>query len=626
MERPSHKNNTRYEFKIPALNDSIPLILDNLTTKELLNLSMTSKEYRNIFNNTNLLNMFRKNFMHLLPSLSFMDGNSFLHDLRILEGCRKIWESKLYKDTNYEYRIGDILTPIFKYMDKETLIYVRKLADKGYVNYKIINIFNKKRVVITPINIFGNIINLVDNLIGIITTRNVGLRRVSVLVAELPAFGVKIKKGTPYQYVLKLIMHKGLSIYMDFYFYSLDQNPSVLMPYLLHRYIGDKKIIITAYCQNKGPVESITYTTDYKMKNISAEHGIEYFEENAPPTIVLNPVDTYSNQLQLTKKKNLVDGTELWEDENKLNYILTLGNYAIIARNIINNYNNNIVALKTYLDRNIDFSFASNQYIIIAAGKGHIDIINLIINDARINPAVSNNAPLIAAAKNNHIEVIKSLLENHKVDMNLSANILDNEIIRRILSINIRDSLKSLFIAYVQNNSQNNIQDYQKNFLKLIASDGFYYKLLRHIIRTRETLIKRIETMKYIISSNKYLSSRKAVYYATISVLEPNKFNSKLLNEFTKEQINVYFSVKGFLLLSTHSYSEILDILKNEGANINNINSFLYLYVSHYGYLTYLKQELILFSGNNLKLYEDTVMVEFGMSYIKTDILEILIK
>ncbi len=67
------------------------------------------------------------------------------------------------------------------------------------------------------------------------------------------------------------------------------------------------------------------------------------------------------------------------------------------------------------LDRGVDPSAGDNAAIRWAAWKGHLDVVNRLLEDSNVDPSANDNAAIRSAAENGHLGVVNRLLE-HGVD------------------------------------------------------------------------------------------------------------------------------------------------------------------------------------------------------------------
>ncbi len=76
--------------------------------------------------------------------------------------------------------------------------------------------------------------------------------------------------------------------------------------------------------------------------------------------------------------------------------------------------------------RHVDPSANDNEAIRSAAWKGHLDVVNRLLNDPRVDPSADHNYAIRWAASFGNLAVVNRLLEDTRVDP--SAN--DNQAIR----------------------------------------------------------------------------------------------------------------------------------------------------------------------------------------------------
>jgi ankyrin repeat protein len=66
-------------------------------------------------------------------------------------------------------------------------------------------------------------------------------------------------------------------------------------------------------------------------------------------------------------------------------------------------------------DKRVDPSDDSNLAIQWASGKGHMDLVKMLLKYPRVDPSDENNEAVREAMTNGHIEVMKILLEDQRV-------------------------------------------------------------------------------------------------------------------------------------------------------------------------------------------------------------------
>jgi hypothetical protein len=72
--------------------------------------------------------------------------------------------------------------------------------------------------------------------------------------------------------------------------------------------------------------------------------------------------------------------------------------------------------------------------ISLAIDHGHVEVVRLLLNDARVDPSDINNEAIRLASQNGHVEVVKLILNDPRVD----PSDINNEAIRRIIFENIQ--------------------------------------------------------------------------------------------------------------------------------------------------------------------------------------------
>jgi hypothetical protein len=581
--KPKISNTSEYQFDISALNDSSIIILGYLDPFGLLALSRTGQKNRKLFNNKNLLNHLREIYNDSMPSISFIDGNRFLNDLVILVECIKTNEQSVRGDNNY--KVGDRitlspgLTDINIKVNRAVGTYLATvLLERGYGNYIVSNI-QDKALTLVPVNIYGEILPMIEvgneqfeYIDGSIISR-----------ANLKAAVAKFEtqdtiKGKIKDIIVDVIIVHGISTFINHRHVFINKYPSLLIPYADFKYPFKYHLIAERTAVETGiDIYQINKPTTPDHQNTSIMPlNISYIDT----TIINKPGAFYAIFIKI---KNFLDDTELWRVTNNENnidieYKITLGYYAEFIIALLYMNIDNVVKLLTLINP----AFGNNRAIIMACEKGDFNIIKLLLEDGRINPSVSNNKPIIAAADTTWgINIIELMLEDFRVNMSLTENILHNQRIKNvlILKIKVQNGIYSLY-AIINNESI---------FAQVLNYGGYYGKFLRHIIRypTYNNMNKRIKSMIYIVNTAKYTDEHKIIRNASLTVLYPKRIEeitNKLFDEENEENINLYFSIRGYLLLTIFNYNEIVNILTNEGANTKNINMFSYLCAAEFGY------------------------------------------
>ena len=68
------------------------------------------------------------------------------------------------------------------------------------------------------------------------------------------------------------------------------------------------------------------------------------------------------------------------------------------------------------------FSAENNYAIQLASRKGHLEIVELLLQDPRVDPSADDNYAIGWASQNGHLEIIKLLLQDPRVDPSLQSN------------------------------------------------------------------------------------------------------------------------------------------------------------------------------------------------------------
>jgi hypothetical protein len=70
-----------------------------------------------------------------------------------------------------------------------------------------------------------------------------------------------------------------------------------------------------------------------------------------------------------------------------------------------------------------DPRIADNFAICWAAEFGHLDLLNLLLNDPRVDPSVENNYAFIDAVDNGHVAIVDRLLKDPRIDPSVDDHI-----------------------------------------------------------------------------------------------------------------------------------------------------------------------------------------------------------
>lgn len=84
---------------------------------------------------------------------------------------------------------------------------------------------------------------------------------------------------------------------------------------------------------------------------------------------------------------------------------------------------NNYISMVEYLIRNgVDLNIHGDNAIWEASGYGHLQMVNLLLKDERINPQSGGNFPIAISAEYGHLSVVDRLLQDPRVDPSVFEN------------------------------------------------------------------------------------------------------------------------------------------------------------------------------------------------------------
>jgi len=58
----------------------------------------------------------------------------------------------------------------------------------------------------------------------------------------------------------------------------------------------------------------------------------------------------------------------------------------------------------------------------VAAENGHLEMVNRLLEDSRVDPSAANNRAIQYASKNGHLKIVRILLEDFRVDPSAANN------------------------------------------------------------------------------------------------------------------------------------------------------------------------------------------------------------
>ena len=112
----------------------------------------------------------------------------------------------------------------------------------------------------------------------------------------------------------------------------------------------------------------------------------------------------------------------------------------------------------------------------MASQKGHFNIVKLLLEDYRVNPADDNNWAIKGASANGHFNVVKLLLEDKRVNPAIDKNYAiiwasDNghyNVVKLLLRENrVINSFNIDNINYINNNCSKTIINFYKKYFNL---------------------------------------------------------------------------------------------------------------------------------------------------------------
>ena len=108
--------------------------------------------------------------------------------------------------------------------------------------------------------------------------------------------------------------------------------------------------------------------------------------------------------------------------------------------------NGHVEVVKVLLaDPRVDPTADGNYAIRWAARNGHTEVVKVLLNDSRVNPADDNNYAIRWAAKNGHLEVVKVLLADPRVKFFDEDGVMDNEFVKLTNGGKVPSSIKEYF-------------------------------------------------------------------------------------------------------------------------------------------------------------------------------------
>jgi len=132
-------------------------------------------------------------------------------------------------------------------------------------------------------------------------------------------------------------------------------------------------------------------------------------------------------------------------------------------------------------DSRVNPSVSYNRPINLAVAYGHTEVVRILLQDKRVDPSDWGNEAIILADRFNHSEIIKLLLNDPRVDWRI---IQDNDIVKDLLNKWREDVQKQYITSYLC------IKQYTTKPLDLGKTDKGYQTLTTTLLP--KTLINRI--------------------------------------------------------------------------------------------------------------------------------------
>lgn len=185
-----------------------------------------------------------------------------------------------------------------------------------------------------------------------------------------------------------------------------------------------------------------------------------------------------------------------------------------------------------------------NSAVKNASAYGHIEVVNVLLNDSRVNPAAGCNYAIRSASSNGHIEVVKTLLQ----DVRVNPADCDNYAIKEALTNGHLEVVKLLI-----EDSRINIH-FNDYWLSKKLVDGGNFELLLNCTRFDINFCDN-----YAIKhcwKNMNMEMLKKVSLDPRTVIHSEELKSQIMTCLNPPKIN---SISDFNL------ADIIDYMKKEG-------------------------------------------------------------
>jgi ankyrin repeat protein len=143
---------------------------------------------------------------------------------------------------------------------------------------------------------------------------------------------------------------------------------------------------------------------------------------------------TLDNILQDTKNSTILFKESVQHGYNVIaQFLLSHDLFDPSVCNYNDCFNNTAIQIASYFgrtevvqlllnDNRIDPSAYNNNAIQKASSKGHVEVVRLLLSDNRVDPSADDNTAIRWASKNGYVEVVQLLLSDNRVDPSAGDN------------------------------------------------------------------------------------------------------------------------------------------------------------------------------------------------------------
>lgn len=260
------------------------------------------------------------------------------------------------------------------------------------------------------------------------------------------------------------------------------------------------------------------------------------------------------------------------------------------------------------LNCEVDATCDNNYGIRWAANNGHHVIVEKLLKQPNVDPAVDYNLPLRCAVFNNHLETVRVLLESDKVNMNETGQVkycttIENKSARELARTpEMRTLLEEFkkdpimdFKKAVDNNDINLVKKMIYNGIDINCDNG--YAIRRAIINGNDNMVKYLLTVPNLdltVNNNEAIHATELFRdcdekYVRIYNLIQNKLNKNVYcqdtqttNDLSDEHLLQILRTVSFEKLMQER--ELVDLFLQRGLLEIYVND-IFFYSCKYGYL-----------------------------------------